>query len=128
MRDKQEVGELVDEIEVTSWDELGLEVKFDFSSPLGISQGKTQDYVQGRVKKESFAFFISQTSSFILEEELSMNIAIPAQLPKGLKQEVVEEVAESAGNGFLAIVIIQLVAQSILKSGMKDMFTLYFII
>ena len=59
MRDKQEVGELVDKIEVTSWDELGLEVKFDFSSPLNISVGQTNDYIQGRVKIESFAFFIS---------------------------------------------------------------------
>jgi len=91
---------------VQSWDESGLEVKFDFSSPLGISKGQTQDYIQGRVKKESFAFFISEESSFILEEEISMNIAVPTQLPKGLTEKAVVEVADSASNGFLAILII----------------------
>jgi len=44
---------------VQKWDELGLEVKFDFLQPLNISVAGTPDKVIGKVRKEYFPFFIS---------------------------------------------------------------------
>lgn len=77
---------LIDNIEVPSWDHLGLEVKFNFFQPLNISTEGSPDQIQGSVKKESFAFFIAEESSFILEEVLTMSIEVPSQLPEGITQ------------------------------------------
>jgi len=78
LRDGEEMIDLVHQIDVQKWDDLGLEVKFDFPQPLNVSNGKTPDVIQGGIKKESFAFFISDESSSVLIEEVVMNIEVPS--------------------------------------------------
>jgi hypothetical protein len=43
-----------------------------------------------------------------------------------MTQESVESVAKDAKKGLYAIVVVQILAQFVLKSGMDDMITLYY--
>jgi hypothetical protein len=79
MRGDQQMNSFFDQMNVINWDEQGLEVKFDFVQPLNISVGQNPDYVVGKIQKEYFAFFISDSDwDKVLEEEISMSIEIPA--------------------------------------------------
>ena len=42
----------------------------------------------------------------VLEEEISMSVAIKGQLPKGITQEVVTETVDNARNTMIVVVII----------------------
>ena len=46
-------------VSVLKWDQLGIEVKLDFDHPLNISSDSVPDKIEGKIKKESFALFIS---------------------------------------------------------------------
>ena len=75
-------------IKVLSWDELGLDVKFDFDQPLSMSKGEVPDQIKGSLRKEFFALFISESSDVVLDKEYDLNIKIPAQLPKGVSESI----------------------------------------
>ncbi len=55
----QVINDRVEQINVLTWTELGLEVGFDFKSPLNISDGVETTQVKGIIKKESFDFFVT---------------------------------------------------------------------
>ena len=59
-KDGEANGSLENNLNVLSWDEVGLDVKFNFSQPLSMSKGDVPDKISGSLRKESFALFISK--------------------------------------------------------------------
>ena len=67
-----------DETNILKWDELGIDVKFDFIEPLNVSVGEAPDKVIANIDKDSFSYFISDNNKDIaLDEEISLIIDIP---------------------------------------------------
>jgi len=50
----------IENLDVLSWDDVGLDVKFSFDRPLSMSQGNTPDVIRGSIRNESFSLFISK--------------------------------------------------------------------
>jgi len=50
----------IQNLDVLSWDDVGLDVKFSFNNPLGMSKGYSPDVLRGSVRNESFSLFISK--------------------------------------------------------------------
>ena len=109
MKDGEANGSLENTLKVLSWNDQGLDVKFDFDKPLSMSKGEVPDQIKGLIRKEFFALFISESSEVVLDKEYDLNIKIPVQLPKGVSEKVVQAAIETAGDGMVSIVIIQLV-------------------
>jgi hypothetical protein len=71
-----------------------------------MSKGENPDQIKGSLRKEFFALFVSDSSDVVLDEEYDLNIKIPAQLPEGVSEEVVQATIATAGGGLVAVVII----------------------
>ena len=78
------------------------------------------------VRPEAYKHFASSESNVIIDQPMEISFDVPKQLPKGMTQESVESVAKDAKKGLYAIVVVQILAQFVLKSGMDDMITLYY--
>ena len=109
VKDGEANGSLENNLNVLSWDEVGLDVKFNFSQPLSMSKGDVPDKISGSLRKESFALFISKQSDVVLDQEFDLNITIPTQLPEGSSEKVIQEAITTASDGLVAIVILQLI-------------------
>ena len=77
VKDGELKSSLADVIKVLSWDDVGLDVKFLFDQPLGMSKGEVPDQISGSLRKESFALFISESHDVVLDQEFDLNITIP---------------------------------------------------
>ena len=71
--------------------------------------------------------FVSSTTGEVLQEDkIDLIKKVPKQLPEGVSEEQVKAQAESASGAVYALIIVQLLAQLLMKGKMDALWSLYF--
>ena len=104
-----------------------------FSSPENISQSvKPDKFMINLINPQ---IFVSETSGLSLQNTYNddpdeaapaLVAIIPKQMPKGVKMTTLKGQASTTSTGLTSIVIIQIIAQFIMKNVMNEMWQLYF--
>lgn len=112
-------------LEITDWNEQGMELFINFTNPLLISQGILKDQVICKVLNKKL--FMSYDGREVLRSDrIYIQEKIPRQLPAGISQEKLQSEAESASNGMKAIFVVQILLQLCLKGALNDFWVMFF--
>ena len=110
-------------LDMTKWDPTNLGMKINFDDPLMV--GKGNDQVMTALKDPSL--FVSKASGTAISKEKATSVKVAkTQCAKGVKEEDLNKQSTTAKNGVFAMIVIQLVAQILLKGTMKDLWGMFF--
>ena len=112
-------------VDILSWSSLELDLSFNFSDPLLISQGNQLDKVYVKIKNPDFFRPLDSSVQVILNQDQEAVVVVPKQLPLNMKAEQVESVASKSSQVVLTMLIVQVCLQILLKGSLKHLIELY---
>ena len=104
---KGPIEKIVYEYEVINWTNEDILIQIDFTDPSLISKGNYNDQLNINVKNPMM--FIS-TQGAVLDSKSKLKLVHPLrrQLPKGVKEEELQDIASSVGYGMTILAFINL--------------------
>jgi hypothetical protein len=111
-------------MEIEKWDSSGLKLKMTFGDPTAVSTGPELDKVMMQLNP---ALFVNSDTGEQLPESNRVIIQeMPKQTPKGVNPDNIIALAKTTSIIILAILIIQLIYDTVTGSAYDSLFTLFF--
>ena len=113
-------------LELTEWTPNNLAIKVNFTDPLSVSQGDSEDQLICKIKNPQIFVPVAEGGEPLSAKSATMVKEVPKQLPKGYSAKELEEQAESTASAMKTIAIVQLVASIFMKGAINDLLGLYY--
>jgi len=109
------------------WTEQRVDLQFNFSSPLAISQGASPDKLRVKVSAGGAKYFVSADTLAPLNVSSQPKSAasVDRQLPLGLSAKKLDEQVQQSSTSVTAIIILQVAGQVVVKGSLDHIWDFY---